>query len=194
MLAAKYHLPAASTGALLREQRARGTELGRAADAFTSAGRFFPDDIALAIVREWMNVHVAEGWILDGFPRTAGQACAFDAEFGAPDVVFHLDLPAAVSRERIAQRITCAHCGASFRADLDGVGEGQDCPSCGRELVRRRDDTLALLDERLEQHHAHTAPVLAHYRVAGRLEEVAADADRATIFAALCTAVEEGRP
>lgn len=187
MLAAKYRLPSASTGALLREERARGTALGREADSWTSRGRFFPDEIAMQVVRRWLDRHGDEGFLLDGFPRTLGQAQAFDVPL---DAVFHLAVSDEVIRERVASRITCASCGASFSALLDRVREGEACPSCGQPLVRRRDDTAEALGERLEQHRRLSGPVVEYYRAAGALREVDAAAGRESVFEKICASIE----
>lgn len=194
MIAAKYRLPAASTGALLREQRARETALGREADAWTARGKFFPDEIAMRVLDEWLDEHGSRAFLLDGFPRTLGQARAFDAQMdaaGTPvEAAFHLALGDDAIRERVAGRITCARCGASFGAARDGVTDGDACPDCGRPLVRRRDDTPAALEERLEQHRRHTDPVVTHYRDAGCLTEVDAATDRETVFQRICAVIE----
>jgi adenylate kinase len=189
MLSAKYRLPAASTGALLREERARGTDIGREADSWTSRGFFFPDEIALKVVRQWLSTHGTSGFVLDGFPRTIGQARAFNEEF---DAVFHLELSDAAIRERVASRITCAHCGVSFSAKLHGVSEGDACPACGEPLVRRRDDKPEALEERLEQHRINTEPVIEFYRQADRLIEIDATAGRDAVFHKICETIEEG--
>lgn len=191
MLSAKYGIPSASTGALLRGERARGTALGREADAWTSRGKLFPDEIALEVVRQWLARHGGEGFLLDGFPRTVGQAKAFDEDI---DAVFHLALSDEAIRGRVASRITCAHCGASFSATLHRVSEGDACPSCGRPLVRRRDDTAAALAERLEQHRLHTGPVVDFYRAMGCLADVDASTGRDVVFQRLCELIEEGVP
>jgi len=191
MLSAKYHLPAASTGALLREERARGTELGREADAWTSRGMFFPDEIAMEVVRRWLSRHGDAGFVLDGFPRTIGQARTFDEPL---DAVFHLALSDEEIRERVASRITCTHCGASFSAKLHAVREGDACPACGEILVRRRDDTPHAIEERLEQHRMHTAPVIEFYRDRGQLIDVDAAIGRDAVFQKLCEVIEEAVP
>jgi adenylate kinase len=191
MLAAKYDLPSASTGALLREERACGTALGREADSWTSRGMFFPDEIALRVVRQWLSACGSSGFLLDGFPRTVGQARAFDEEL---DAVFHLALSDDAIRERVASRITCTHCGASFSAKLHGVREGDACLACGKPLVRRRDDKPEALEERLEQHRLNTEPVIDFYRRADRLTELDAAAGREAVFQKLCEAIEEGVP
>ena len=192
MLAAKYDLPAASTGALLRKERARGTALGKEADSWTSRGMFFPDEIAMEVVRQWLARSGANGFLLDGFPRTIGQARAFDAEpAGGIDAVFHLTLSDDAIRERVASRITCTHCGASLSAKLHRVCEGDACPACGKPLVRRRDDTAEALEERLEQHRLLTEPVVDFYRRSGRLTEIDAVAGREIVFQKLCESIEE---
>jgi adenylate kinase len=195
MLSEKYGIPTVSTGALLREERARGTELGREVDAWTSRGLFFPDEIALAVVRQWLDDHGYDEFLLDGFPRTLGQAQAFDRELaeagGGIDEVFHFSVSDDEIRARVASRITCTHCGASFSTRLHDVREGDHCPSCGETLVRRRDDTSETLSERLSQHREHTSPVVEYYRASGRLTEIDATADRAEIFRQLCEHLEE---
>jgi len=191
MLSAKYDLPAASTGALLREERARGTALGREADSWTSRGLFFPDEIAMRVVRQWLSTCGDRGFLLDGFPRTIGQAQAFDEKL---DAVFHLALSDDAIRERVASRITCAHCGASFSAKIHDVREGDACQACGEPLVRRRDDKPEALVERLEQHRLNTEPVIDFYREAGRLTEIDASTGREEVFQKLCESIEEGVP
>jgi adenylate kinase len=191
MLTAKYNLPAASTGALLREERARGTALGRKADSWTSRGMFFPDEIAMRVVRQWLSKCGTGGFVLDGFPRTIGQARAFDEGF---DAVFHLALSDDAIRERVASRITCAHCGASFSAKIHGVLEGDACLACGKPLVRRGDDKPEAIEERLEQHRLHTEPVIDFYRGSDRLIELDATTGRNAVFQKLCQSLEEGVP
>lgn len=194
MIAAKFQLPSASTGALLREQRTRGTALGREADRWTAQGKLFPDEIAMRVLNEWLDAHGTGAFLLDGFPRTLGQARAFDAQMNAAgtpvEAVFHLVLGAKAIRERVAGRITCTHCGASFSAARDGVTDGDACPDCGTTLARRRDDTPAALEERLEQHRLHTGPVIGYYRDANRLTEVDAAGGRDVVFQHLCAVIE----
>ncbi len=188
MISAKYDLPTASTGALLRGERARGTPLGREADSWTSQGKFFPDEIAMRVVHQWLGAHAAGGFLLDGFPRTLGQAKAFDEKL---DAVFHLALSDEAIRERVASRITCARCGASFSARLHHVREGDACLSCGESLVRRKDDRPEALEKRLEQHRVNTQPVIEFYRQTDRLTEIDAAAERNVVFQRLCESIEE---
>ncbi len=186
MLARKLDLPVISTGALLREEAERGTPLGRQALAYTRSGRFFPDEIAGAMLRQWMDAHGRHGWVLDGFPRTLPQALQLDAEFGGPEVVVALELGAEEIHRRLAERLSCPQCAASFGVTMDGLHAGSACPQCGASLRRREDDTPATVDERLCQHREHTLPVLAHYRARHLLLEVDAAAPREVVFASIC--------
>lgn len=178
----------------MRREREEGTALGREAEQWTRHGRLFPDEIAMKVVRRWLAEEGAAEYLFDGFPRTVGQARAFDAELGAnqPEIVFHLALPDEVIRARVADRITCGHCGATFSHASDGVTEGSICPKCSHPLERRNDDTPAALEERLEQHRALTEPLLGYY--GSRLVEIDAAADRDAVFERIREKIEEAVP
>lgn len=193
MIAERYGLKSVSTGALLRREREEGTELGREAEIWTRRGLLFPDSIALRVVDRWLREAGAEAYLFDGFPRTIGQAQAFDRKAGAnrPEIVFHLSLPDDVIRARVADRITCTFCGATYSGEIHHVSAGDACPDCGHTLERRNDDTPEALTERLEQHRELTEPLMAYYRTDGRLEEIDASADRQVIFQRICDHIEE---
>jgi adenylate kinase len=194
LLSRKFGIPAASTGAILREERARGTAIGTEADSYTSRGMFFPDDLALRVVRQWLDGHWDQ-FILDGFPRTFGQAVAFDRDLAANgssvELVIHLALSDSAVRERAARRVTCTRCGATFSSAIHGVKPGDRCPACGAALEKREDDSEAAIDERLAQHRRLTAPVIEHYRAAGCLREVDSGNGRERVFAEICDMIEE---
>jgi Adenylate kinase and related kinases len=178
----------------MRREREEGTDLGREAGQWTSHGRLFPDEIAMQVVRRWLSEQGTSKYLFDGFPRTVGQARAFDEELGAsqPEIVFHLALPDDVIRTRVADRITCGHCGATFSHSRDGVAEGAVCPKCDHPLERRNDDTPAALEERLEQHRALTEPLLGYY--GSRIVEIDAASDRDSVFQQICDKIEEAVP
>ncbi len=184
LLAAAFGIPAVSTGALLRAEKARGSALGREADRWTSQGRLFPDELALRVVWNWLGER--RRFILDGFPRTVGQAAEFDrglAERRAPlDVVYFLNLPDHLVRERMTSRLTCAACGAVFNEKFHGVAAGAPCPQCGGVLARRADDTEEALNERLAQYRECTLPVVEHYRAQNLLKEVDVTPGRDAVF------------
>ena len=195
MISEKYGVPSASTGAMLREEKRRDSALGQAAHAFTKTGRYFPDEIALAVVEKWLDETATDGFILDGFPRTVTQAEKFDELLAARrqhlDAAINLDLSEAQIRKRIESRLTCPQCAKPFSEEVHRVREGDACPNCGGTLQRRRDDTLETLAERLRQHEQWTAPVVEFYRRTGRLREVDASPGSEAIFAEIVRALEE---
>jgi adenylate kinase len=184
LLAATFGIPAASTGAILREEKARGSEIGAEAERWTIQGKLFPDELALRVVWRWLGNR--RRFILDGFPRTLGQAESFDhglEERDLPlDVVYFLQLPDELIHERMTTRLTCTQCGSVFNEKFHNVAVDTPCPRCGEELTRRDDDTHDALDRRLAQFREHTSPVVRHYREEGLLKEVDATAGRDAVF------------
>ena len=116
LLSATFGIPAASTGAMLREEKARGSAIGAEAERWTHEGKLFPDELALRVVWKWLDNR--RRFILDGFPRTLGQAQSFDdglEERSLPlDVVYFLNLSDELARERMTSRLTCFQCGSVF--------------------------------------------------------------------------------
>jgi adenylate kinase len=184
LLSATFGIPAASTGAILREEKARGSEIGAEAERWTIQGNLFPDELALRVVWKWLDNR--RRFILDGFPRTIGQARSFDQgldERSLPlDVVYFLKLSEKLVRERMTSRLTCSKCGSVFNEKFHDVTTETPCPRCGGELVRRKDDTEEALDHRLAQFREHTLPVAHHYREKGLLKEVDVTAGRDAVF------------
>jgi len=169
---------------MLREEKARGSKLGAEAERWTIQGRLFPDELALRVVWKWLENR--RRFILDGFPRTLGQAESFDQgleERNMPlDVVYFLNLSDELVRERMTSRLTCSRCASVFNEKFHDVTTDTPCPRCGGDLVRRNDDTDEALDHRLAQYREHTLPVAHHYRGKGLLKEVDATAGRDAVF------------
>lgn len=184
LLSATFGIPAASTGAILREEKARGSDLGAEAERWTIQGKLFPDELALRVVWKWLDNR--RRFILDGFPRTLGQAKSFDhglEERRLPlDVVYFLKLSDELVRERMTSRLTCPNCGAVFNEKFHDVTTETPCPKCGTELARRNDDTNEALDQRLTQFREQTLPVAHHYGEKGLLKEVDVTAGRDAVF------------
>ena len=184
LLAATFGIPAASTGAILRDEKARGSEIGLEADSWTSQGKLFPDELALRVVWKWVDGR--KRFILDGFPRTLGQAAAFDEGLSerelALDAVYFLNLSEDLVRERMTSRLTCSACGSVFNEKFHNVTAETPCPKCGGTLGRRNDDTLEALDSRLAQYREQTLPVVDHYREKGLLKEVDVTPGRDAVF------------
>ncbi|MFE3839047.1 adenylate kinase [Pseudogemmobacter sonorensis] len=190
MLEEEYGLVQLSTGDMLRAAVAQGTEAGRAAKALMEAGALVPDEVVLAILRERMaQPDVARGIILDGFPRTGGQAAALDRLLAAQGwrvtaaVSLEVDDEAMVGR--VSGRYTCA-CGEGWHDTFKKPAVAGVCDRCGGSDFRRRaDDNAVTVRERLRAYHDQTAPLIAHYAAQGVLERIDAMGPIAQVRAAL---------
>jgi adenylate kinase len=171
----RYDLAHLSTGDMLREAVAEGTEVGRQAKDIMAAGRLVPDDLIIRLVEERISQpDCAAGFILDGFPRTRGQAEALDmllARHGQRlDAVVEIAADDEALVERIAGRFSCASCGAGYHDKFKPTRVPGVCDACGStELVRRPDDNAETVRSRLQAYHDQTAPLLPYYRDKGLL-------------------------
>lgn len=180
MLEEDFGLVQLSTGDLLRAAVAAGTEAGKRAKAVMEAGQLVSDEIVLAILKDRMaQPDVAKGIILDGFPRTAGQAAALDALLAEAGQ----KVTAAVSLEvedeamvaRVSGRYTCAACGEGYHDEFKQPATAGVCDKCGGTAFKRRaDDNAETVRARLQAYHAETAPLIAHYDRLSVLERVPA--------------------
>jgi adenylate kinase len=173
-LAATCGVPHISTGDMLRAAVREGTPLGQRAKQIMDAGDLVPDDVMVGIVAERLHAPDAKrGWILDGFPRTVGQAEALGeitAEFPL-HVVVDLVVPNSTVIERLSARRTCDGCGTIYRADDPAIADGT-CPKDGGTPVQRDDDQPEAIQRRLDLYERETAPLVDHYRQQGLLETV----------------------
>lgn len=180
MLEERFGLVQLSTGDLLRAAVAAGTPAGLAAKAVMEAGGLVSDEIVLAILQDRMaQPDVARGVILDGFPRTAGQAEALDAllagEGRGVSAAISLEVDDEAMVGRVAGRYTCAACGEGYHDEFKQPATAGVCDKCGGTGFKRRaDDNAETVRERLSAYHAQTAPLIAHYRAMGVLETVEA--------------------
>ncbi len=162
-LAACLDVPHISTGDLFRAEAAAGTELGRRAQAFLDAGRLVPDDLVLDLVAARLGGSEAraEGYLLDGFPRTLAQGQALFEVLGrsATDVAVELHVPTSVVLPRLAARRVCGGCGATSSA-RPGDPEPGVCAGCGGEVARRPDDTDQAIRRRLGAYDRQSRPLL----------------------------------
>ena len=173
-----YKIPQLSTGEMLREAVAKGTEVGREAKAVMEAGKLVSDDIINRIVAERIDQpDCANGFILDGFPRTIPQAEALDrmlAERGLKlDAVVEIRVDNEALVERIAGRFSCAKCGAGYHDKFKPTKVPGVCDECGgTEFVRRKDDNAETVKARLAAYEAQTAPLLPYYEAKGLVRVV----------------------
>ena len=195
MLEQDFGLVQLSTGDLLRAAVAAGTEAGRKAKGVMEAGQLVSDDIVLAILKDRIaQPDVARGIILDGFPRTAGQAAALDtllAKAGqrvTAAVSLEVDDEAMVAR--VSGRTTCASCGEGYHDQFKQPAHAGTCDKCGGTTFNRRaDDNAETVRERLAAYHAQTAPLIAHYDAQSVLERVPAMGSIAAVRARLADIV-----
>ncbi len=176
-LASRHGVPHISTGDILREAVAEGTELGKKAAPIMAAGGLVPDDLMVGIIRDRLAKDDAKkGFILDGFPRTVEQAEKLDAIVGGNGGekvrVLQLLVPDEALVRRIALRRSCPQCGAVYHLENNPPAKDSVCDRCGAGLVARPDDNEASVRKRLEAFHRQTLPVATYYKNKSALREV----------------------
>jgi adenylate kinase len=180
-----------STGDLLRAAVAAGTPAGLAAKVVMDAGALVSDDIVLAILKDRLaQPDTARGIILDGFPRTAGQARALDALLAqtgqSVTAAVSLEVDDAAMVARVAGRSTCAGCGEGYHDQFKRPAVAGVCDHCGGTAFKRRaDDNAETVAARLAAYHAETAPLIAYYEGRGVLKRIDAMQDIAAVRDAL---------
>jgi adenylate kinase len=180
-LMGKYGVPQVSSGDLLRDAVARGTELGKQAKSVMDAGQLVSDDIVLGLIRERLSrPDAAKGFILDGFPRNIDQANALNAlleEIGQPlDAVLLLDVRNQTLMQRLAGRRICQKCGTVY--NIHSLPPGvTTCEKDGTELYQRPDDKEEVIGKRLAVYDQQTKPLIEHYSKLGLLRKVAGEGE-----------------
>jgi adenylate kinase len=186
-LQAKYAVPQVSSGDLLRDAVARGTELGLKAKSIMESGALVPDDLVLGLIRDRLGrTDAARGFILDGFPRNIDQADALDAllkELGRPiDAVLLLDVGKDTLLKRLAGRRTCPTCGTVYNVHSLPQGTTR-CAKDGATLYQRPDDKEDVIAKRLEVYERNTrGPLTDYYSKAGLLRAVAGEGALEEVF------------
>lgn len=194
MLEKDFGLCQVSTGDILRQAVAAGTSLGKQAKACMDAGQLVPDEVVIGIVKEKLaGPDCRKGFILDGFPRTTGQAEALDAimqNFSAPiDHVIAFQVDDEVVVGRLSGRRTCGGCQAMYHVAFAPPAREGVCDRCGGELVQRDDDREEVVRRRLQVFAESTRPLLDYYRDRGLLTQIPADGPVEVVHAALKRAV-----
>jgi len=173
-----------STGDILREAVAKGTELGQRAKSYMERGELVPDEIILGIIEEAINDE--EGFILDGFPRNINQAKALDEMLSRKGLnithVIFLDVPDEEIIKRIAYRRVCLKCGAVYNLIFNPPKEDEICNNCGSKLVQREDDREEVVRKRLEVYRGSTEALIRIYEERGVLRRINGLGDREEVF------------
>jgi len=180
-IAGCFGIPQISTGDILRDNVALGTELGKKADPIMKSGALVPDDLVLAMVASRLSqLDCDRGFILDGFPRTVGQAAWLDnyltsRKFGeramAP-VVVSIDVGYNQLLQRLTGRRSCPVDGKIYNIYSQPPQREGVCDTCGTVLVQRKDDKEEVISKRLKEYEAQTLPLVAYYQQRGRLHRL----------------------
>ena len=169
----KLGIPAISTGNMLREAMANGTEMGLKAKSFIDAGKLVPDEVVIGIIRERLQADDCKnGFILDGFPRTIPQAEALDATGVRIDRVIDIEVPDEKIAARLSGRRVCLKCGATYHTEYKKPKTEGVCDVCGDKLVQRKDDMPETVLDRLKTYHEQTEPLKDYYAKKGNLRVV----------------------
>ena len=188
IISEKLHIPTISTGNILREAIKNGTETGLKAKSFMDAGKLVPDDVIIGIVRERVaRADCANGFILDGVPRTIPQAEALDKalkELGQKiDYAINVEVPDENIVNRMSGRRACVDCGATYHIAYAPTSKEGICDKCGGGLILRDDDKPETVLKRLGVYHEQTQPLIDYYTEAGILKEVDGTIDINDVFA-----------
>ena len=190
----KYNIPTISTGALLREAMAKGTELGKSAKSYIDAGDLVPDSVVIGIIEHRLkDDDCKNGFILDGFPRTVPQAQALDAMGVNMDLVISIEVPDEKIIARMGGRRLCKKCASTYHILYNPSESEGKCDKCEGELYTRADDVPEVVKERLHVYHEQTEPLKEYYASKGKLVTVEGQEQVADTTALTLAAIEKFR-
>lgn len=186
-IAEKYQIPHISTGDIFRANIKNGTELGKKAKEYMDQGLLVPDELTCDLVVDRISQpDAANGYVLDGFPRTIPQAealtKALEARGEKIDYAVNVEVPDENIVNRMAGRRACLACGATYHVEFNAPKAEGICDTCGKELVLRDDDKPETVKKRLDVYHAQTQPLIDYYKAAGALVEVDGTQDINVVF------------
>lgn len=173
ILSRMWSIPAISTGNMLRAAMQQGTPVGLIAKDYVDQGKLVPDDVIIGIVRERLAAEdCANGFILDGVPRTIPQAEALEQAGIDIDAALSLEISDEEIIERMAGRRVCGDCSAPYHIVSNPPAKEGICDACGGALVTRKDDAPETVRARLDVYHTETEPLKAFYAQRGKLKAV----------------------
>ena len=195
-LVEKYNVPQISTGDIFRKNIKEGTALGKKAQEYMNAGQLVPDELVIDLVKDrLMQDDCANGYLLDGFPRTIYQAEQLDkflAENGQKlDAVINFTVGHETLMDRLTGRRVCKKCGAGYHVrNIPPKVEGI-CDRCGGELEQRKDDTRETAEKRIAVYEESTAPLIGYYTGTGALKNFDAEKDHDVVFKEIVAEIGE---
>ena len=189
-IAAKYSIPHISTGVIFRANIKNGTELGKKAKTYMDQGLLVPDELVVDLVVDRVNQEdCANGYVLDGFPRTIPQAEALTKALAGQgqklDYAIDVDVPDENIVRRMGGRRACVGCGATYHLEYAPPKQEGICDTCGGELILRDDDKPETVTKRLGVYHEQTQPLIDYYTNAGILKRVDGTVDIDEVFQAI---------
>ncbi|MFI3236760.1 MAG: adenylate kinase [Lachnospiraceae bacterium] len=195
MIAEKYQIPHVSTGDIFRANIKNGTELGKEAKSYMDQGLLVPDELTVKILLDRVaKDDCANGYVLDGFPRTIPQAEVLDEALTALgdqiDFAINVDVPDENIVNRMGGRRACVTCGATFHLEYVPPKVEGICDACGKELILRDDDKPETVLNRLNVYHDQTQPLIDFYENKDILKTVDGTVDMKDVFAAIISILD----
>lgn len=189
-IAAKYGVPHISTGDIFRANIKEGTELGKKAKTYMDQGLLVPDELVVDLVADRLTWEdCANGYVLDGFPRTIPQAESLDAVLAKKgekmEYAIDVDVPDENIVNRMGGRRACVGCGATYHVVYNPTKTEGVCDACGEKLILRDDDKPETVQKRLDVYHQQTQPLIDYYNNAGILKTVDGTVDMEEVFKAI---------
>lgn len=189
-IAAKYAIPHISTGDIFRANIKNNTELGQKAKTYMDKGELVPDELVVDLIMDrFKEADCANGYVLDGFPRTIPQAEALDKALSANgesvDYAVNVKVPDENIINRMSGRRACVGCGATYHIVYNPTKVEGKCDACGADLILRDDDKPETVEKRLNVYHEQTQPLIDYYKAKGILKEVDGTVDMKDVFAAI---------
>ena len=187
-VSASLNIPPISTGDMFRSAIKNETPTGLEAKRYMDAGQLVPDSVVIAMVKERLAMDdCANGYLLDGFPRTVEQAEALK-DIAEPDAVINIDVPDELLMDRLNGRRVCPKCAGTFH--ISKLADPTICPVCGDTLMHRDDDKPETIAQRLSVYHAQTAPLIGYYTDNGKIRTIAGDKKPEDVQKAILSVLE----
>ena len=198
MLSREIGVPQITTGDLLREAVARDTTIGRQAGTYMDKGELVPDEVILPLVEHKTGEPAcADGYVLDGFPRTLPQAMGFEEILNKQghllDGVIYIEVETDWILKRLSRRRLCTVCNTLYNLDANPPREGDKCDKCGASLVLRSDDAEETVGKRLTVYRKDTLPLVEYYDAEGLLRRVDGSGGIDEVFALVLDQISELR-